>query len=106
MSGFARILGVLLLAAFAAGSVVHAASTASMTGMSIGVETMHMVGCEDRGAANDPACEIACISSSPASLSENRALAARPSTGLPRTGFDRLSGRDGPPELHPPRGFA
>ena len=106
---------VVLLGMLAVGTVVHAASTTTMTlhmatadEMGIADDaTTHVDGCTACQAGDMPldgaACGIVCATSFAATISGEPGLAA-PATGVPLPVSSIVfSGRTAPPDLLPPR---
>jgi len=109
MQKFARLFALILLAAFAAGSVVHAASATSMSvKMALSDSAaMDMADCEGCGSDDSSdgtlTCDIVCIAPLVASLSPDSFLAARPSSSPKVSDSYDYVGRTGSPEPYPPR---
>ncbi len=104
MPSFLRMLALLLLAAFVAGSVANAAATTGMSvGMSMaGIDDMAADCCVDvEGAAMD--CDQACGQPLTALPALRAALWDGPTVepALPRA--RAIAGRSGPPEQQPPQ---
>jgi hypothetical protein len=107
MSKLARLLMIVFLAAFAAGTAAHAAAATDMS-LEMSMASMEdggMVGCQDcpGGEGQASACEQFCVSTL-AALSTPAATAlpisAEPVAILPS---NCLGGRTGPPDPYPPR---
>ena len=110
MQPFARIRMIVLLAAFAAGSVVHVASATSMAvKMALAnagnVDMGDCVGCGIDGDDDSSAtCDIVCITSLVAKVGTDKALQLPPVVrNAIGDGVYHFAGRTGPPEPYPPR---
>jgi hypothetical protein len=114
MSKLVRLLACALLAAFAAGSVVQAASATTMAlkmafaGSGAMDMAGDMAGCEGCGSGDNAgdgglACQAACLAPLAAILSQETALAPLPGASPASSAVDDVVGRTAPPEPHPPR---
>lgn len=111
MSRFVRIIVVAFLAVFAAGSVVHAASTTTMAVKMALADSgpMDMADCTecDAGSNGDeggPTCDLVCTAPFVADLGTGNILSGpvAVSTATPKGVYDFV-GRTGSPEPYPPR---
>lgn len=110
MQKFARILVIAVLAAFAAGSVVHVASATTMSVKMALSDTgaMDMADCEGCGSSGGDGdggltCDIVCLAPLLANLSPDGVLAVSPGASPTSPAFYDFVGRTGPPEPYPPR---
>jgi len=107
MVRFHRLCVTLLLAAFIAGSLVHAVSATPMAvKMALGGGAMDMADCDSCGsgdADSEPVCETACITPL-AAVACGRDEVFVDKRG-PSTVYlaGEIDGRSGPPDPHPPR---
>lgn len=109
MKMFVRLLMIALLAAFAAGSVVHAAGSSNMaTTMLVSGEAAMMASdCEACGEFADmgSACDLLCVANGVATipvLQANGFVPLHRGTLVPAPARDLL-GHVGPPAKQPPR---
>jgi hypothetical protein len=105
MKQLVRILAVLLLAAFTAGTFAHAAATTDMSVGMVMAADFDMDDCDgcSEQSSGMVTCDQGCIQSFaalPASASAETALAP---ASLRLSVPHGLVGRTGPPERHPPR---
>lgn len=114
MSKLVRLLACALLAAFAAGSVVQAASATTMAlkmafaGSGAMDMAGDMAGCDGCGSGDKAgdgglACQAACLAPLAANLYQESALAPFPCAAPAAVGLCDAVGRTAPPEPHPPR---
>lgn len=110
MKGLAHFLAAVLVALFAAGSVVHTVG-AAVTDLKMAVaaaDGMNMPDCEGcgTGGGDDPAsiCDIPCITPALAALDVAAAIPRPISVAAQSVPTDHsLTGRTGPPDPYPPR---
>lgn len=111
MSKFVRILVVAFLAVFAAGSVVHAASTTTMTvKMALAdsgpMDMAECAACDPDGGVDEggPICSLVCTAPFVADLGTGDILSGPVvvATATPKGVYDFV-GRTSSPEPHPPR---
>lgn len=107
MGRLARVLVIVLLAAFAAGTVVHAAVVTSMSVKMALADPSSADMADCQGCSGDdgeaPVCDLDCVTPLVASITDgalgHAALVSDIAVALDRI----ISGRTGPPDPHPPR---
>lgn len=107
MVSFARIVLIVVLAAFAAGTVVHAANAATMNAkMTIAaINGADMGDCQDCPDGNDnmPPCDNVCISPILAVVPSDQPSLPGAETTTESLVLESVAGRSGPPDPYPPR---
>ena len=110
MQKLARILVMAVLTVFAVGSVVHVASSTTMSvKMALSdTGTMDMADCEGCGSSGGDGddgltCDIVCLAPLLANLIPDGVLAVGPGASPTGPDFYDFVGRTGPPEPYPPR---
>jgi hypothetical protein len=107
MKRYARILTILMLAVFAAGSVVHTANAASMnTTMALtAVENGDMGSCKDCpvGGGDMQPCDSICVSPLSAILPSGEPGLPEAVTTTEDAVYLSMAGRTGLPNPYPPR---
>tara|TARA_R110000787_G_scaffold262422_10_gene368035 strand:+ start:509 stop:850 length:342 start_codon:yes stop_codon:yes gene_type:complete len=110
MKKFVRILMIALIAAFAVGTVAHAASNTAMSLKMVLADggAMDMADCQGCGFDGDGeneglSCDIVCVSPLLANLGVEAQVLQVSRPSLSTRSFYDLAGRTGPPEPYPPR---
>lgn len=110
MKWFIRTLALILLAAFAAGTIAHAAGATTMAvNMALTASgAMNMGDCErcvsDGGDKKNAAtCDIACVFPFSGTVSPEQAVHSQTAATASAFGLFDVAGRTGPPDPYPPR---
>ena len=107
MVRYARIFMIVVLAAFAAGTVVHAANAATMSAkMTLAViDGADMGDCQDCSDGNDnmPPCDNVCISPILAVVPSGQPSLLGAETTTESPVLQSVIGRTGSPDPYPPR---
>jgi|TARA_Y100000815_G_scaffold144340_1_gene130620 hypothetical protein len=106
MKRYVRILTILMLAVFAAGSVVHTANSASMnTTMALTAFDNDMGDCQDcpDGSDNMLSCDYICVSPLSAILPSGESGLPAAVTITEKSVDRSMTGRTGLPNPYPPR---
>jgi len=107
MARYVRIFMIMMLAAFAAGTVVHAANAATMSAkMTLAViDGADMGDCQDCADGNDnmPPCDNVCISPILAVVPSGQVSLPGAETTTESPVLQSVTGRTGPPDPYPPR---
>ncbi len=107
MARYVRILMIMVLAAFAAGTVVHAANAATMSAkMTLAViDGADMGDCQDCSDGNDnmPPCDNVCISPILAVVPSGQPSLPGAKTTTESLAPQSVIGRTGLPDPYPPR---
>lgn len=107
MARYVRIFMILVLAAFAAGTVVHAANAATMSAkMTLAaIDGAGMGGCQDCPDGSDklPPCDNVCMSPILAVVPSGQPSLPVAETTTESLVFQSEIGRTGPPDPYPPR---
>jgi hypothetical protein len=107
MARYVRIFMIVVLAAFAAGTVAHAASAATMSmKMSLAaINGADMGDCQDCSDGNDnmPPCDNVCISPILAVVPSGQPSLPGAQTTTESPVLQSVVGRTGPPDPYPPR---
>lgn len=107
MARYVRILMIIVLAAFAAGTVVHAANAAAMGAkMTLAaIDGADMGDCQDcaDGTGDMPSCGNACVSPILAVVPSGQPSLQGAETTTENPILQSVIGRTGPPDPYPPR---
>lgn len=107
MARWVRSLAILLLAAFAVGTVVHAAVAATMSAeMTLAViDGADMANCQDCPDGNDsmPPCDNVCVSPILAVVPSGQPSLPGVEATTESPVLQSATGRTGPPDPYPPR---
>jgi hypothetical protein len=107
MAGYVRIFMIMMLAAFAAGTVMHAANAATMSAkMTLAViDGADMGDCQDCSDGNDnmPPCDNVCVSPILAVVPSGQPSLPGAETTTESPVLQSVTGRTGPPDPYPPR---
>lgn len=107
MKASVRILMIVILAAFAAGTVVHAASAAVMTVKMALADSGSMDGADCDGCSGDdegaPSCDGICVAPLLAMANPGAALHVDIDAQTRGAAMHDAVGRTGPPDPSPPR---
>jgi len=107
MARHVRILMIMVLAAFAAGTVVHAANAATMSAkMTLAViDGADMGDCQDCSDGNGdmPPCDNVCVSPILAVVPSGQTSLPGAETTTDSFVLQSVTGRTGPPDPYPPR---
>lgn len=107
MARYVRIFMILVFAAFAAGTVVHAANAATMSAkMTLAaIDGAGMGGCQDCPDGSDklPPCDNVCMSPILAVVPSGQPSLPVAETTTESLVFQSEIGRTGPPDPYPPR---
>ena len=107
MASCIRIFMIVMLAAFAAGTVVHTANAATMSAkMTLAVVYCAGTGdCQDCSGGNDnnPKCDNACVSPILAVVPSGQPSLPGAETITESPVLQSVIGRTGPPDPYPPR---
>lgn len=107
MTRYVRIFMIMMLAAFAAGTVVHAANAATMSmKMTLAaIDGADMGDCQDcpDGNGDMPLCENVCVSSILAVVPPDQPSLPGTETTTESPVHQSVTGRTGPPDPYPPR---
>jgi len=110
MKKHVRIFMIMLITAFAVGTVAHAASNTTMSLQMALADSgaMDMADCQGCGSDGDGeneglSCNMVCVSSLLASLGVEAHALQVSGPSLSTRSFYDLAGRTGPPEPYPPR---
>ncbi|MAB12293.1 MAG: hypothetical protein CMI59_00090 [Parvibaculum sp.] len=98
---------ILMLAAFAAGTVVHAVNAATMSAMMTlaAIDGADMGDCQDcaDGTGDMPSCDNACVSPILAVVPSDEPSLPGAETTTESLVLQSVVGRTGPPDPYPPR---
>lgn len=107
MARYVRIFMIMMLAAFAAGSVVYAVNAATMSAkMTLAaIDGADMGDCQDCADGNGdmPSCDIVCVSSILAVVPTSQPILPGAETTTESPVLQSVTGRTGPPDPYPPR---
>jgi hypothetical protein len=107
MARYVRTFMILMLAAFAAGTVVHAANATTMSAkMTLAaIDGADMSDCQDctDGNGNMPSCDNVCVSPILAVVPSGQPSLPGAETTTENPVLENVTGRTGPPDPYPPR---
>jgi len=103
MRRLARILMIVFVAAFAAGTASHVAAATKMSLSMAAVDHAAMPDCRDCPDGQDAACAQACMASLAAICPPAGAVMTGTRTISPTVPERAVDGETGPPDPHPPR---